>query len=418
MYDRQGIPYDASVEKDWKIYRDRKLFFETIPNVIRKLSPDIPYWPSSPFGGKDANDATIGDIHQWNVWHNLGLHYQRYPELGGRFLSEYGMHGLPDLRTIKYYCPDPKQQYPNSKIMDTHNKSGGAEQKMPKYLGANFRIDYTDLEQTVYCSQLMQCEALTYANRSWRRGWKGEGYEECAGILVWQLNDIYPCTSWALVDSFWRKKPAFWTSKRDFAPIMVGISRTPVWHFVDENRRHEHPTDIPKFEIFASNLGQEEREVELRLQIYDWSVHQSVDLAESVKKQRFTLNANQTTELLNLESPKEVEESSYIILAATLHDIKTGEELSRHFSWPEPYRYLYAAPESTVDVKVEEGSIVLKCGDCPLKGVLAYVDEADGEDADWQDNMYDLMPRESIRLLVKDLNGREVRTKWLYQWEK
>ena len=95
------------------------------------------------------------------------------------------MHGLPDIRTIKYYCPDPKQQYPNSRIMDTHNKSGGAEQKMPKYLGANFRFDYTSLEQTIYCSQLMQCEALSYANRAWRRGWKGEGKEECAGILIW-----------------------------------------------------------------------------------------------------------------------------------------------------------------------------------------------------------------------------------------
>ena len=58
MYDRQGTPYDASVEKDWEIYKDRKLFFETIPNVVRKLSPQIPYWPSSPFGGKDANDVS------------------------------------------------------------------------------------------------------------------------------------------------------------------------------------------------------------------------------------------------------------------------------------------------------------------------------------------------------------------------
>ena len=418
MYDRQDVPYDASETKDWRIYRDRKLFFDTIPNVITKLSPQIPYWPSSPFGGEDANDPTQGDIHQWNVWHHLGLHYQQYPELGGRFVSEYGMHGLPDIRTVKHYCPDPKQQYPNSRIMDTHNKSGGAEQKMPKYLGANFRLDYTNLDQTIYCSQLMQCEALSYANRAWRRGWKGEGQEESAGILIWQLNDIYPCTSWSLVDSFFRKKPAFWTSKRDFAKVVVGISRTPVWHFVDENKRSEHPTDIPKFEIYASNLGMQELDVELRLRMHDWSVHKEIELDDGMKKQNFKLTANQATELLKLDTPKEVQESSLIILAATLHDAKTGEELSRHFSWPEPYRYLYSTPDSSVDARVDGDSVVLTCGTFPVKGLLAYVDEKDGEDADWEDNMFDMMPGESVRLDVKGLEGRKVRTKWLYSWEK
>lgn len=417
MYDRQGVPYDASVEKNWDIYKDRKLFFKTIPDVITKLSPEIPYWPSSPFGGKDANDPTIGDVHQWQVWHNLGLHYQQYPQLGGRFVSEYGMHGLPDMRTVKYYCPDPREQYPNSRIMDTHNKSGGAEQKLPKYLGANFRLDYTNLKQTIYCSQLMQCDALSYANRAWRRGWKGEGHEECAGILIWQLNDIYPCTSWALVDSFFRKKPAFYTTKRDFAPIIVGISRIPTWYFVDENKRSEHPTDIPKFEVYASNLSIAERDVELRLRIYDWSVHKEIELDEKVKRQFFKLKANQATELLQMDSPKEVQESSYIILAATLHDSKTGDELSRHFSWPEPFRYLYAAPNSSVDVKTDGEAVTLTCGTYPVKGLLACIDEADGDEADWQDNMYDLMPGESITLAVRGLNGRNVKTKWLYSWE-
>ena len=360
----------------------------------------------------------MGDIHQWDVWHNLGLHYQQYPELGGRFVSEYGMHGLPNIRTIRHYCPDPKQQYPNSKIMDTHNKSGGAEQKMPKYLGANFRFDYRDLEQTIYCSQLMRCEALSYANRAWRRGWKGLGKEECAGILMWQLNDIYPCTSWALVDSFWRKKPAFWTSKRDFAPIMIGISRSPAWHFVDENKRHEHPTDIPEFEIYASNLEMEDREVELRLRMYDWSVHKEIALRENVKKRNVKLHANQATELLTLDSPEEVQETSYIILAATLHDSESGAELSRHFSWPEPYRYLYSAPESTVAIKIEGDSVALTCGNFPIKGLLAYIDEPDGEEADWEDNMYDLFPGEIVRLPVKGVDGRKIRTKWLYSWEK
>lgn len=274
------------------------------------------------------------------------------------------------------------------------------------------------MESTIYLSQLLQSEALTYANRAWRRGWKGNGKEECSGILIWQLNDIYPTTTWALVDSFWRKKPAFYTTKRDFSPIMLGISRSPVWHFVDENRRHEHPTDIPTFQVYASNLLQEEQKVELRLRMYDWSTHKAIELEDNVRKQTFTLASNQSTELLTVKSPKEVTERSYIILAATLHDAQTGNELSRHFSWPEPFRYLLPAYDAKVDVEVKDSSVKLTAGWIPLKGLLAYIDSEDGEEADWADNMHDLMPGESIELPVKGIDGRQVRTRWLHSWEK
>jgi beta-mannosidase len=135
------------------------------------------------------------------------------------------------------------------------------------------------------------------------------------------------------------------------------------------------------------------------------------------KTQRFTIPPNQSSELVKIECPPEVEETSYIILAATVHDSKSGEELSRHFSWPEPYRYLYAAATSKVDVDVGDKTVRVTCGKYPVKGLLLYVDPTDGENVDWADNMYDLMPGESIALPVEGLEGRNVQTKWLYSWE-
>lgn len=222
-------------------------------------------------------------------------------------------------------------------------------------------------------------------------------------------------TSWSLVDSFWRKKPAWYTVKRDFAEIMVGISRTPVWHFVDENKRHGHPTDIPTFEIYASNLGVSDKEVELRLRMYDWSTHKEIALDET--KATHTLKANQATEVMKLISPHEVEETSLIVLAATLHDANSGEEISRYFSWPEPYRYLLASDRTSVDISAKEDEVCLTCGPTPVKGALAYIDEQDGEDADWAENMIDLMPGETVKLPVKGVDAREVKCKWLYSWE-
>lgn len=417
MLDRQGVPYDATETHDFKIYPQRKLYHETIPNALKPLSHDIPYWPSSPYGGNPPNNPTIGDVHQWNVWHGQQLHYQEYPQLGGRFVSEYGMHGFPNIRVVEHFCPDPALRYPNSKIMDCHNKSSGADTKLGKYLSGNYRVNWNDMEDYIYASQLMQSEALTYANRAWRRNWKGPGKEECAGILIWQLNDIYPVTSWSLVDSFFIKKPAFFTTKRDFAPICIGISRDPVWHFVDENSRHDHPTDIPTFEVYVSSFLQEDSDVELRMRMYDWTTHKEIELGK-LSQQKYTLAANQTTELLTVKCPAEVTEDSYIILAATLHDVATGKELSRHFSWPEPYRYLLTAHDTTVDVDVKGDVVELTCGKRPLKGLLAYVDKEDGNEADWTDNMYDLMPGDKVSLPVKGLDGRDVRTRWLYSWEK
>lgn len=70
--------------------------------------------------------------------------------------------------------------------MDCHNKSGGAEYKLGKYLWMNFRLP-NSMESFVYLSQLMQAEALDYAIIHWRRDWKGEGKELNSGALIWQV---------------------------------------------------------------------------------------------------------------------------------------------------------------------------------------------------------------------------------------
>ena len=48
-------------------YPARYISEHLLPNIIKNESPNIPYWPSSPFsGGEDTSDKTIGDLHQWN----------------------------------------------------------------------------------------------------------------------------------------------------------------------------------------------------------------------------------------------------------------------------------------------------------------------------------------------------------------
>jgi hypothetical protein len=48
----------------------------------------------------------------------------------------------------------------------------------------------------------MQSEAVGSAYSTWRRNWKGPNKEYSAGAIIWQLNDTWPVTSWAIIDYF------------------------------------------------------------------------------------------------------------------------------------------------------------------------------------------------------------------------
>lgn len=101
------------------------------------------------------------------------------------------MHGFPDMRTINHFAPTPRDRHPQSKVIDCHNKGHGSETRLVKYLAENFR--YTmDMEVFSYVSQLMQSEALGYALSGWKRLFSGEGMEECAGLIIWQVSLSIP----------------------------------------------------------------------------------------------------------------------------------------------------------------------------------------------------------------------------------
>jgi beta-mannosidase len=43
----------------------RIIYMKIWPAIVKELTPDTAYWPTSPFGGTSANDGTEGDVHQW-----------------------------------------------------------------------------------------------------------------------------------------------------------------------------------------------------------------------------------------------------------------------------------------------------------------------------------------------------------------
>jgi beta-mannosidase len=122
------------------------LIYENIlPDIVNNLTdPVIPYWPGSPYGGEgwDTADETTGDVHQWNVWAGSERSYHDWDIMAGRFISEFGMPSLPDIRTVEYWhADDIAERHPQSKMMQQHNKAGSHERRFAIAMNENFRYN-------------------------------------------------------------------------------------------------------------------------------------------------------------------------------------------------------------------------------------------------------------------------------------
>ena len=431
-------------------FPQREIFLKLLREVCDRLAPTIEYWPSSPWGdaGENSLDLSFGDVHQWTVWHVDQHPYQKYKELSGRFVSEFGMHGFPIRRTIDVFAPWPGDRHPQSRAVDCHNKGHGAETRIARYLAENFRYSM-EFDNFVYCSQLLQSEAHGYALRDWKRKFN-PGNEECAGAIIWQLNYVYPVTSWSYVDYFLRPKPAFYTIRRNFAAISVGIERTPRSRFIDED--HQTASKIPTFAIFAHNTTPAEVHVTLTFTAYDLTTQAYIATSTtSTARPSYTLIPGHNTELTTLAPHPSWTEASQIVLQATLHDPSSASSppLATFTDWPEPYRYLHwprdthvlisvapspsssssssfgpsTTPSSASSPPPYETTITLTASR-PVKGLFlcpAYdttnpPPESEPEPL-WSDNMLDLLPHAPVKVGVSGLRGRDVTARFLGDWE-
>jgi beta-mannosidase len=192
------------------------LFEKSIPEIVRKYDPERFYWPSSPSsGGKfnNPNGSSIGDVHYWEVWHELKP-FEEYRKHYFRFTSEFGFQSFPGIKTIKSFTiPDDRNIF--SYVMEKHQKNGLANGKILTYLSETFKYP-KDFESLLYTSQILQAEAIKYGVEHWRRN-RGR----CMGSLYWQLNDCWPVASWSGIDYFGRWKALHYYARRFYSPVLI-----------------------------------------------------------------------------------------------------------------------------------------------------------------------------------------------------
>ncbi len=376
--------YDPEFSGDFldTAFPARAIYERLLPALCEELDPTRPYWPGSPFGGMMGEDTTVGDVHVWNVWQNGNIPYQSYPEFAGRFVSEYGMESLPALGTIATFA-SPEERYPQSRTMDHHNKAESGAQRLMAYIINNVRIA-ADLEGYVYTSQFIQAEAVGAAVRGWRRRWQGPGREYTAGALVWQLNDCWPVTSWAIVDYELRPKPAYYVMKRELATYALGLARV----------------SAERVAVWAVNGDTMTVTVELQLQT--WRLDGSLVAEE---RRIVELAPNRASELGEVVS----QQDENCMLAARL--LVQGEVRARATLWVEPFKYLRLPEPGIVVKRLDDGRIQVSTAR-PAKGVWLECAEQDTV-VHWSDNMLDLVPGDTQVVSAEGLGDADVEVKWL-----
>ncbi|CAK7214949.1 hypothetical protein SCUCBS95973_002310 [Sporothrix curviconia] len=405
-------------------FPSRYIYQHLLPTIVAQEAPAVCYRPDSPWNdGRPIMswDQTRGDLHQWKVWHADMRLYQDFGAIGGRFNSEFGMQSLPHLATIAGFVTDAAERHPQSATLDYHNKCRDHEKRLATYMRDNFRGDDASLPHWVYLSHLLQSEAVHYAYRSWRRDWGVAGARRCGGALVWQLNDLWPVTSWALVDSGRLRKAAFYAIRRDLAPVAVGVVRT---HH-DWTLAGARPPATSMYDVWVACDGSTATtqllskggslEVELRFV----AIHTGRDVlpAQRHRIASSKVAANGTTPVVtgvSLANPSTRDEA-FVIAAKVSAAAADGHVavLARDVDWPQPFKHLSFRNSRGLQIcrqaaEVGGTRLTITAGR-PTKGLIFT--EQPG--LHFSDNGFDVVPGEEYTVQVDGLGEHDV-LEWTY----
>jgi len=256
------------------------IYHELIPDVLERLDPGRPYWPSSPYGaegGFDANDPNTGDRHNWQVWHGSvyprmfgepplldysvqGVSFKNYKRDFALFSSEFGMHASANRHTLQKWIPADGFRW-NSVEMAYRNKDI-AHQKgillMEGYTGVP-----RDIEAYMNFSMLTQAEGLKYGVEHYRRN-----KHRTSGALIWQHNDSWPGTSWSIIDYELLPKAAYYYARTFFHPVLLTIDHEPeaplkLWVVNDTLGVLRGSVRLSVYDFFGALLGERAWEAEV-----------------------------------------------------------------------------------------------------------------------------------------------------------
>ncbi|SDU86366.1 beta-mannosidase [Microlunatus sagamiharensis] len=192
-------------------------YTDLLPGIVAELDPTRPYCPGTPYAMSPdlhPNDPHHGPSHLWDVWNVLD--YAHYRDSVPRFVAEFGWQGPPAWSTLTRAVHDDPLT-PTSPGMAAHQKAADGDLKLSRGLAPHLPVP-EGVDDWHWATSLNQARALTFGIEH-LRSWS----PVCSGAVWWQLNDLWPVTSWAVVDGEGRRKPVWYALRRAFADRLVTV---------------------------------------------------------------------------------------------------------------------------------------------------------------------------------------------------
>ncbi|MCX6270349.1 MAG: glycoside hydrolase family 2 protein [Bacteroidetes bacterium] len=354
---------DSDSARIWNDYLE--LFQRRLPAILARLDPGSSYWPSSPsIGWGHRESLKSGDAHYWGVWWGMEP-FETYEKKVGRFMSEYGFQGFPDLNTFDRFS-HPADQYLGSEMLKAHQKHPAGYETIQTYMGREYKIP-SAFPDYVYTSQLLQANGIRRAIEAQRRA---KPY--CMGILYWQLNDCWPVVSWSGRDWYGRWKALQYTVKKAYEPFIVSI--------------YQDSTGIISVHLINDNPQPVKGKLEINLTDFQGKVYWSRSYlnieVQTVKNTVFFLARNDTEPWLNT-----IGKNNTVLQARFVSEKGTSYESCYYFAKPSEltlyndlsYHITGSGPEYTLHLHANKLA----------KNVWIRIDTTD---AVYSDNYFDLMP--------------------------
>ena len=197
-----------------------RLNHDTVERTIKRCDPSRTWWPSSPcagpgtFGDNWHNDSE-GDMHFWSVWHERKS-FEAYLSIKPRFVSEFGYESFMSQEGIKEFASDDQLNL-TSPVMEFHQRSPSGNSIILENFSRYFRIPEST-SGMLYLSQVQQAIAVKTAVSYWR-----SLRPTCMGATYWQLNDVWPVTSWASIEYSGKWKLLQYAAKKFFSPLAFSL---------------------------------------------------------------------------------------------------------------------------------------------------------------------------------------------------
>ena len=204
------------------------LFEEILPALTRESRPDVPYLPSSEWGGGLPFHVDSGVAYYYGV----GAYVRPLDDArraGVRFASEcLAFANIPEPDAIDAFLRDGEAagNHPSWKAGVPRNVSGGwdFDDVRDHYVRTLFGEDpgalrFSDPERYLAVGRAASGEAMAATFAEWRRA-----QSPCRGGLVHFFQDLWPGAGWGILDSEGRPKSVFYYLKRALAPVSVFFS--------------------------------------------------------------------------------------------------------------------------------------------------------------------------------------------------